>query len=270
MMMLKPLERREQILKDIDLLDDNMIPILSRKYGVSEMTIRRDLQALEQTGVIRRTYGGAVRWPQPGGAPTVVAREKRQMLAQAQKAAIARYAAAELVRDGDILVLEGSTTVTGMVPHIAERQNLTVMTNSLFTAEELRRRMPHSATLLCAGGILRPESSTFVGPVAERFFRELHVSRLFISATGLTLHGGITDPQMLETQVKRAMIESAGEVIVMLDGTKFGKRSLTRVIDFSEIALLITDEDAPAEMLEALRAQGVALAVVPVQLQNNA
>ena len=265
--MLKPLERRQRILKDIDLLDDNMIPRLSQKYGVSEMTIRRDLQALEEIGVIRRTYGGAVRWPQSIGAPTVLAREKRQMMATAQKAAIAHYAVSELVHDGDSIVLEGSTTVTGMVPHLSDRQDLTVVTNSLYTAEELRRRMHPSATLLCAGGIIRPESSTFVGPVAERFFRELHVKRLFLSATGLTLHGGITDPQMLETQVKRAMIESAGGVIVMIDSTKFGARSLTRVLDFSEITLLITDEGAPAEILQVLREQGVQVVVVPVKQQ---
>ena len=263
--MLKPLDRRQQILKDIDLLDDNMIPTLSQKYGVSEMTIRRDLQALEDSGVIRRTYGGAVRWPQAPAEPMVVAREKRQMLATAQKAAIARYAARELVGDGDSIVIEGSTTVTGMVSHITDRRDLTVVTNSLYTAEELRRRMPASATLLCAGGIIRPESSTFVGPVAERFFRELHVKRLFLSATGLTLQGGITDPQMLETQVKRAMIESAAEVIVMLDSTKFGARSLTRVLDFSEITLLITDEGAPAEILQGLRDRGVQIAVVPLK-----
>jgi DeoR/GlpR family transcriptional regulator of sugar metabolism len=262
--MLKPLDRRQQILKDIDLLDENMIPILSKKYGVSEMTIRRDLQALEDSGVIRRTHGGAVRWPESVGEPMVVAREKRQMRARAQKAAIAGYAARQFVGDGDSIVLEGSTTVTSMVSLITERQDLTVVTNSLYTAEELRRRMPAKATLLCAGGIIRPESSTFVGPVTERFFRELHVKRLFLSATGLTLQGGITDPQMLETQVKRAMIESAGEVIMLLDSSKFGVRSLTRVLDFSEITLLITDEGAPAEMLQALRDHGVALAVVPI------
>jgi DeoR/GlpR family transcriptional regulator of sugar metabolism len=263
--MLKPLDRRQQILKDIDLLDDNMIPTLSQKYGVSEMTIRRDLQALEDSGVIRRTYGGAVRWPQSGAEPMVVAREKRQMMATAQKAAIARYAASELVGDGDSIVIEGSTTATSMAPYLTDRHNLTVVTNSLYTAEELRRRMPPNATLLCAGGIIRPESSTFVGPVAERFFRELHVKRLFLSATGLTLHGGITDPQMLETQVKRAMIESAGEVIMLLDSTKFGVRSLTRVLDFSEITLLITDEGAPAEILHGLRDRGVPVVAVPLK-----
>jgi DeoR/GlpR family transcriptional regulator of sugar metabolism len=265
--MLKPLERRQQILKDIDLLDDNMIPTLSQKYSVSEMTIRRDLQALEETGAIRRTYGGAVRWPQSSDAFAVLAREKRQAMATVQKAAIARYAAGELVGDGDSIVLEGSTTVTGMVSHLTDRRDLTVVTNSLYTAEELCQRMPPSATLLCAGGILRPESSTFVGPVAERFFRDLHVKRLFLSATGLTLQGGITDPQMLETQVKRTMIEAADEVIVMLDSTKFGARSLIRVLDFSEITLLIIDEDAPPEMLQGLRDRGVALAIVPIKPQ---
>jgi DeoR/GlpR family transcriptional regulator of sugar metabolism len=262
--MLKPPARRQQILRDIDLLDENLIPRLSQKYGVSEMTIRRDLRALESTGLIRRTHGGAVRWPQDSAEQLVLAREKRQMLAMAQKAAIAAYAARELVHDGDSIVLEGSTTVTGMVAHLGDRHDLTVVTNSLFTAEEMRRRLSRGATLLCAGGILRPESSTFIGHVAERFFRELHVRRLFLSATGLTLQGGITDPQLLETQVKRAMIESASEVIVLIDSSKFGARSLTRVIDFSEITLLITDEGAPAEMVAGLREQGVRVAVVPL------
>jgi DeoR/GlpR family transcriptional regulator of sugar metabolism len=266
--MTRPIDRRQQILHDIDQLDDNMIPTLSQKYGVSEMTIRRDLQALEDTGLIRRTYGGAVRWPQSVGVPSVVAREQRQTLARSQKEAIARYAARELVRDGDSIILEGSTTATRMVPFLGERQRLTVMTNSLFTARELGAGMAHSTTILCAGGILRPESSTFVGPITERFFRDLHVNRLFLSATGLTLREGITDPQMLETQVKRAMIESANEVILLIDSTKFGKRSLTRVLDFSEVTLLITDDGVPGDVVQILRDRGVQVVVVPVNLQD--
>lgn len=262
--MLKPVARRQNILSDIELLDDNMIPTLSQKYGVSEMTIRRDLQALEDTGLIRRTHGGAVRWPQTERTPDIIARERRQTFARAQKAAIARYAAKELVRDGDSIILEGSTTVTAMVPFLSSRLGLTAMTNSLVTADELGRRLTPSATILCAGGILRPESSTFVGPIAERFFRDLHVDRLFLSATGLTARHGVTDPQILETQVKRAMIESASEVILMLDSTKWGTRSLTRVLDLAEITMLITDESAPAELVGNLREQGVQVVLVPV------
>jgi DeoR/GlpR family transcriptional regulator of sugar metabolism len=261
--MLKPLERQQQIIKDIDTLDDNIIPRLSQKYGVSEMTIRRDLKVLEETGLIKRTYGGAVRWPLASAEPTLMAREKRQTLALSQKTKIARYAAEKLVENGDIIILEGGTTATAMAPYLADKDDLTVVTNGVTTAEELRRHMPLSATIICTGGILRPESSTCVGPMTERFFREFHARRLFLSATGLTLREGITDPKMLETQVKRAMIASAQEVILLVDSTKFGVRSLMKVIDFGEIRLLITDDGASEEMLAALRVHGVEAIVVP-------
>jgi DeoR/GlpR family transcriptional regulator of sugar metabolism len=257
--MLKPQERQQQIIKDIDSLDDNIIPRLSQKYGVSEMTIRRDLKVLEETGLIKRTYGGAVRWPEP---PLLV-RDKRQTLAQPQKARIARYAAEQLVQHGDIIILEGGTTATAMATYLADKDDLTVVTNGMATAEELRRNLPLSATIIATGGILRPESSTCVGPVTERFFREFHANRLFLSATGLTLQEGITDPKMLETQVKRAMIASAGEVIMLMDSTKFGVRSLMKVIDWGEIRMLITDDNASEAMVAGLRAKGVEVVIAP-------
>jgi DeoR/GlpR family transcriptional regulator of sugar metabolism len=265
--MLKPLERRQQIVNDIDTLDDNIIPKLSQKYGVSEMTIRRDLKVLEETGHIRRTYGGAVRWPLANApvAPPLLARAKRQTLTPAHKARIAQYAAEQLVESGDIIFLEGGTTATAMVPYLARKEELTVVTNGLATTDELQRHMPPSATIISAGGILRPESSTYVGSVTERFFREFHARRLFLSATGLTLREGITDPQMLEIQVKRAMIASAQEVIMLMDSTKLGIRSLMKVLDFGEIRLLITDDGISEEGLEELRARGVEVVVVPLQ-----
>ncbi|HEU5014253.1 MAG TPA: DeoR/GlpR family DNA-binding transcription regulator [Roseiflexaceae bacterium] len=257
--MLKPQERQQQIIKDIGTLDDNIIPRLSQKYGVSEMTIRRDLKVLEETGLIKRTYGGAVRWPEP---PLLV-RDKRQTLAQSQKARIARYAAEYLVQHGDIIILEGGTTATAMATYLADKDDLTVVTNGMATAEELRRHLPLSATIIATGGILRPESSTCVGPVTERFFREFHANRLFLSATGLTLQEGITDPKMLETQVKRAMIASAGEVIMLVDSTKFGVRSLMKVLDWGEIAMLVTDDNASDIMRAGLREKGVEVVVAP-------
>src|SRR5215210_7613585 len=104
-----PEERRQRIIKDIDTLDDNIIPRLSQKYGVSEMTIRRDFKVLEESGLIKRTFGGAVRWPLASAEPTLLAREKRQVLAATQKALIARYAAENLVEKDDIIILEGGT-----------------------------------------------------------------------------------------------------------------------------------------------------------------
>ncbi|HMQ32348.1 MAG TPA: DeoR/GlpR family DNA-binding transcription regulator [Chloroflexaceae bacterium] len=254
--MLKPLERRQQIVKDIDGLDDNIIPRLSRKYGVSEMTIRRDLKVLEELGLIKRTYGGAVRWPSAAAEPVLVARERRQTLSHPQKVQIARRAA-ELVDHGDIIILEGGTTATAMAPFLADREDLTVVTNGLATCEELRRHLPLGATIICTGGILRPESATFVGPVAEEFFSQFYARRLFISASGLTAQDGLTDPKMLEIQVKRAMIAAAAEVVALVDGSKFGVRSLMKVADFAELRALITDDQAPAATVEALRERGL-------------
>jgi DeoR/GlpR family transcriptional regulator of sugar metabolism len=255
--MLRPVERRQRILLDIDGLDEDMISRLSEQYNVSEMTIRRDLKVLEESGYIKRTYGGAIRWPPSPADSPVVNRERREELAARRKVTIARYAAEQLVDDGDIIILEGGTTVTAMVPYLAEREDLTVVTNGLRTTEELRRHLPLDATILCTGGILRPESSTFVGPATERFFREFHAHRLFLSATGFTLKAGITDPKILETQVKRAMISSASEVIVIMDSSKFGVKSLMNVLDFHEISLFITDGDAPADMVEGIEQFGV-------------
>lgn len=262
--MLKPLERRQQIINDIDTLDDNIIPQLSQKYGVSEMTIRRDLKVLEEIGLIKRTYGGAVRWPGAGAEPVLVPRDTRGSLAHAQKLRIARFAAEQLVSSGDIIILEGGTTATAMAAFLAHKDNLTVVTNGIATAEELRRHLPLSSTIISTGGIVRADSSTCVGPTTERFFQEFHAHRLFLSASGLTLDAGVTDPKVLEIQVKRAMINTAQQVVLIMDSSKFGVRSLMRVIELSEVQMLITDDGAPEEMVAELRARGVEVVLAPV------
>jgi DeoR/GlpR family transcriptional regulator of sugar metabolism len=261
--MLLPTQRRQRILADIDHSGMGTVIGLSEKYGVSEMTIRRDLKALAEDGHIKRTHGGAVRQQVSPVELHIVAREKRQKLWSAQKARIADFAARDCIADGDVIIMEGGTTVTMMAQYLADKQELTVVTNGLATTSELQRFLPSSATIICAGGILRAVSSTFVGPVAERFFREFHANKLFLSATGLTLAAGVTDPNMLETQVKRAMIASASQVIVLLDSSKFGVKSLMTVLDLDEIDLLITDEATPPDMVEGLKARGVDVCVAP-------
>lgn len=260
---LRPNARREHILKDIEQIDDNLIPQLSEKYGVSEMTIRRDLKVLEDEGYIKRTWGGAVLWPLANVEPAVLSRAKRAGMGLRQKEAIAAYAARHFVEEGDIITMEGGTTVTAMAQFLKGFEDLTVVTNGLYTTDELQRCLAPSNSIICSGGILRPESSTFVGPVAESFFREFNAHRLFLSATGLSLQTGITDPKMLETQVKRAMIASAGEVILLLDSSKFGVKSLMTVIELSRVTALITDSGAPAELVERLRAGGLNVILAP-------
>jgi DeoR/GlpR family transcriptional regulator of sugar metabolism len=269
-MMVRPSERRQQILQDIGAqdigsIDDGLIPTLSAKYKVSEMTIRRDLKILEENGLIKRTWGGAVLWSTAMNGPAVVGRATRGQLRKAQKEAIARCAVQCFVGDGDIIIMEGGTTVTAMARYLRHREALTVVTNGLHTAEMLQRMLPPDSTVICSGGILRPESSTFVGPTTEQFFREFHARRLFLSATGLTLETGVTDPRVLETQVKRAMVESAGSVVLLLDSSKFGVKSLVTIIDSGAVSHIVTDEGAPPEMVQALREQGVDVIIAPAR-----
>ena len=254
-----PAQRRQDILKLIVDHGSGAITELSNRYGVSEMTIRRDLKALEEEGYVRVTHGGAIHVAALRGEPLYAAKKHQNI---AQKDRIARYAASHFVDDDDIIILESGTTVTSMVKFLTSRQRLTVVTNGLFTTYELRSLLPN-ATVICTGGILRDISYTFVGPVAERFFQEFYARKLFLSAIGFMPETGLTDPQMIDTQVKKAMINAAAQVIVLIDSTKFGVRSFTPVIPTNEIDVLITDEGAPASALEALRRQGVDVHVVP-------
>lgn len=256
-------ERQQRMLQDIDQIEEGLIPKLSQKYGVSEMTIRRDLKDLEQKGFLVRTFGGAMRLPPLAPENGLLAWHRRKRVGAAQKARIGRYAAHNLVADGDIIILEGGTTAGAMIEHLAGKQDLTVITNGFYTAGALLRWLPPSATILCAGGILQPDTATFVGPVAKRFFRESHAKCLFLSATGLTLEGGAMDPEMLETDVKQAMIASAAEVILLMDSSKFGVRSLMTVLEPAQISLLVTDEGAPDDIVQGLQSRGVEIVIVP-------
>lgn len=253
-----PAQRQQQILEDIKKNGVGSITELSQKYGVSEMTIRRDLMVLEEEGHIKRTHGGALSLNSSVVEPRYAAKQK---LHASSKESLARYAAEALVEDGDIIILEGGTTVTAMAQYLTNVQNLTVVTNGLYTTNALQPLVPQS-TVICTGGILREVSATFVGPVAEQFFREFHANKLFLSATGLTLDAGFTDPSMLETQIKKAMIASADQVIMLLDSNKFGVKSLTTVLQAGQVNILVTDAGAPRDVLQALKTRGVEVYLV--------
>ncbi|MCU1437039.1 MAG: hypothetical protein JWP66_126 [Naasia sp.] len=251
-------QRRAEILRELEQAGSVAITALSERFGVSDMTVRRDLEALQADGLIQRTYGGAIPAGTPGIEPGYAA---KQRINAAQKSRIARYAAENLVTEGQVLLLEGGTTVTSMARHLTAHRGLTVITNGLYTANALRELMPE-ATVMSTGGILRDISYTFVGPSVGAFLRDLNADTLFVSATGLTLRHGFTDPNPLEAQVRRWMAESAGRIVALLDSSKFGVVSTTTVAAAAEIDVLVTDEGAPEDMLDALRELGVDVRVV--------
>ena len=260
-----PSQRRRQILEEIRRAGAGSVTQLSNKFGVSAATIRRDLRVLEARGHLERTHGGAITERHIDNPPPILAREVRKELSVSQKEQIARYIACELISNGDNIALGGGTTVGALIPLLAAKSDLTVVTNGLATTSELHQALRYrtDAHILCCGGILRLVSSTFVGPVAEQFFRGLHVNKLFLSATGLTLDTGVTDPDMLETQVKRAMIASADKVILVMDSSKLDVKSLITVLPVSGIDILVTDDDIPERYLEMLAAHDVDVRIAP-------
>jgi DeoR/GlpR family transcriptional regulator of sugar metabolism len=255
-----PAERRQRILEDIIRNRSLRIKNLSQEYNVSEMTIRRDLEYLEEEEFIKRTHGGAIY--QPRSSMIEPAFSSKQSLQRQEKIRIAQFTCENIVENNDNIILEGGTTVSFMARYLTSKKGLTVVTNGFYTTDELRRLLPN-ATIINSGGILRSESLTFVGPVGERFFQEFYANKLFLSATGLTLESGFSDPNLLETQIKKAMIASSDQVIVLLDSSKFGKRSLTSFLPAKGADILITDEGAPEQTVLALRELGVKVQIVP-------
>lgn len=243
-----PAQRLQHILQDLTEHGVGTIAQLSEKYSVSEMTIRRDLKLLEDQGYIRRTFGGAVNVE--GLEPRYSAKQSVHIEAKQQ---IARYAAEHFVNDNDVIILEGGTTITMMVPYLSAYHNLTIVTNGLFTLCELRTLLPKH-TIISTGGILRDISFTLVGPTTEAFFGQFHSNRAFLSATGWDARAGFSDPNMLETSVKRAMLRSAETAVLLLDSSKIGTKSLSTFIEAGSPAILITDNRISEAQLDLLHA----------------
>ncbi len=252
-------QRREQIAEQVAQAGAVTNEELARRFGVSLMTVWRDLAALADAGRLRRVRGGAARLERRlDTEPFYVS---KQVLNQAQKDCIAHYAAGHFIADGDVIFMEAGTTVAAMAAHLPAYRNLTVVGNGLGTMNELAKQLP-GITVFCCGGLLRDVGLTFVGPQAEAYFRQINARTCFLSATGITTSEGVTDPNLLEIQVKRAMAHSAERVVLLMDSTKFGARSLAKIFDIGDLDVLITDAGAPPAMLEAMRAQGVAVHTV--------
>lgn len=251
-------QRRRRIFEIAQMKGVASIEELIAELKISPMTLWRDLGAMVQEGKIRRVRGGIVRLEE---TPTKEPRfRSKQILNMEKKRAIARYAVEHFVENNDIIILEAGTTAGTMIKYL-EHRNLTIITNGLGNLEDLSLFIP-DVTVLSCGGMLRDVANTFVGPQAEEFFRTVSARTFFLSGTGFTFPEGITDPNLLEIQIKRAMASSAERVILLIDSTKFGQRSLSPILPLKKIQAIITDHDAPENDLARLRDMGIEVRVV--------
>lgn len=233
---------------------------LSRRFGVSAVSIRHDLRRLEELGVLKRVYGGAIAVDNGRAArPAPVDKDPR--------AAVKRrigQAAAALISQGDRLIFDSGTTALAVAQalpgELRDLGKLTVITNSLPIARELGSS--RGLQLILLGGIYLPQYQIAVGPQTLAQLRDLHADRMFVGADGLSLSHGVTTASVLEAEVDRAAIAAAREIIVVADASKINQVGLTTILPLSGIHKLITDTGAPGPFIAALRAQGVEVILV--------
>ncbi len=227
------------------------IPTLAGRLGVSESTVRRLLERLDQAGKISRVVGGAMLSVRQSLQPAVKAFDERKQVALSEKTAIAR-AAARLVGDGDTVFLGGGSTVGEMPPFLLDR-SLQVVTNSLAIAGQFEDT-PNTEVLV-TGGYLFPRHRLLSGPVTLANLRELHFTWAFISAGAFNIRL-LTDWNVMIAEVTRTALERSERAVALLDSSKFNHQHLARVCGISELDYLVSGP-LPQESHDAIRAAGV-------------
>lgn len=229
---------------------------LARLLRVSHVTVRVDLTELEKRGRLVRVHGGAMA---ANKAAYELNFEYRAQLQHNAKRAIGQYAAS-LVRDGDSIFLDASTTALELARQVSQRRELTVITNSLRSAEQLA---PYpNLTIIIPGGIVRREAFSLVGMWSADLIQQFHIGRAFMGARGFTLEEGLTDVNPDEVALKRAIVAVAKEVIALIDHSKWNQIALASFCAVEQLATIITDKRAPHKMVEQARARGIRVALV--------
>ena len=247
-------ERQDEIARIIEERGRARVNDLAVRFGVSGVTIRRDLFVLEAEHRAVRTHGGAIAPDERGAEQAFDIRERLQA---AEKGRIGEVAAG-LVRDGESIVMDASTTALQVARSLKRRRgwsHLTVITNGLRLASELAG-MPGIAVLML-GGRVRWEALSVVGQLGDGLFERINVQKAIIGAAGFTLDAGLTDATEEEAQIKRAMVSAAREVVAVVDHTKWGRTAIATFCRTDEVTIMVTDASAPEAMSDVLLAQGI-------------
>jgi DeoR/GlpR family transcriptional regulator of sugar metabolism len=248
---LSPERRRDQILAYLSAHDRTPVSELSQVLGVSEVTVRKDLDVLEAQGVLTRVHGGAVVSGRGRLELYFAAREQEHL---EEKRRIAQAAAA-LIRSGQRIFLDASTTALQVARLIKDREELVVVTNGLYTALELN--FCEGVTTVVVGGTMRRRSSSLVGTLNQNSLQRLRVDIGLFGARGVTARDGLMESDLDEAQLKQQLVSASALVVGIADSSKFGMVAFSAFALPHEIDRIITDEAAPAAMVADLRALNI-------------
>jgi len=252
---LSSIERQEEILRRLEAQQRLSVSDICKTFDISEATARRDLEALETLGRLQRVHGGAIRLRRAAPESPMLVRSQEQ---SAEKRQIGRAAAA-LIQDGDTVLLGSGTTVIEVAKELRNRQNLTVLTNSLPVLTMLAGRP--GITLVGLGGILRDSELSLIGHITEQALAEVRADKVVMGIRAMSLEQGLTNDYLAETQTDRAILKMAGQVIVVADHTKCGAVAAAYVAPLAMINTLVTDSQTPPDFLDALRTSGISVVV---------
>lgn len=244
-------QRRHQIVTQLAEQGELSVEQLAHQFDTSEVTIRKDLAALEKNGLLLRRYGGAI--PMPQEIVTSPSSETAENISKRKKA-IADVAASR-IKDHNRIIIDSGTTTRALIPALNEKLGLVVMTNSIKVANALLE-LENEPTLLMTGGTWDPHSEAFQGQVAEQVLRSYDFDQLFIGADGVDLARGTTTFNEL-IGLSRQMADMAREVIVMIESDKVGRRIPNLELAWSSIDTLITDSGLSAEAKSQIERQGI-------------
>jgi DeoR family transcriptional regulator of aga operon len=246
-------ERRSRI--SVMLREQGSVQVipLAKQFGVSTQTIRKDLQYFVDKGIATRAYGGAILSSATEFAPEPAIEVKRG-IHTTEKEKIGQLAAS-LVEPGDAIILDSGTTTAHIARHLPNREDITVVTNDFGVLVELELKKKWEIVLL--GGALRRKNMSFYGSQAEESIAGLLVNKLFLGVDGFDLSKGVTTHFEQEARLNRLMVEAANTVIAVTDASKFNRICLHHIVDIDQIDILVTDMDAPKQILDKCRESGV-------------
>jgi len=257
-----PVERQRRILELVDERGVVSVSELSERFAVSVMTVRRDLIALEEHGLLNRSHGGAISRRRFQREPYFDQKGRRNRV---EKIAVAHAAAAMVEAGETILVNSGSTTLELLRALPAVELRVVTSNAGALTALE-------SPTIECivVGGVYRPRSNSFVGGLAVQTLRQVYGSKSFIGVDGLSLEAGLTTPHHQEAEIAREMIHrTRGEVIVLADSSKIGGVAPFVTASLDEVDIVVTDSGLDEEYRSALEERGIRVVIAPVSAQSD-
>ncbi|GAB6170164.1 DeoR/GlpR family DNA-binding transcription regulator [Clostridium carnis] len=250
------IERRQKIVDIIQEQKKVLVQELAIDFSVTEETIRRDLEKLEDQGVLKRTYGGAI---VNEGTNVDMPLDMREVINKEGKMKIAEKVSEE-IKDGDTLMLDSSSTAFYVAKCLKKnKRNVTIITNSFKVLMELQE--VKEINLILAGGTFRATSKSFVGKWAENIIKNYYVNKAIICCKGMDINRGVMDSNEQEAEIKKLMSKCSSKVLLVVDKVKFNKSSFVKIMDFKEVDYIYTDEEVSEEWINVFKSNKVNLII---------